>query len=57
MLRWVVIFFILAVAAGALGYSGISADLTEIAKMLFYLFAVLFVITGIMRLVQGKPPM
>ena len=45
MLRWSIGFFILAVIAGALGFSGIAAASAGIAKTLFILFLVLFVIT------------
>lgn len=53
MLRWVIIFFVLALIAAAFGYGGISSDLTEIAKILFFLFVVLFLVSLIIRLVRG----
>ena len=35
MLRWSVIFLVIAIIAAALGYGGIAADAAEIAKVLF----------------------
>ena len=43
MLRWSLIFFVVAIVAAAFGFTGIAASATEIAKVLFYIFLVLFV--------------
>jgi uncharacterized membrane protein YtjA (UPF0391 family) len=45
MLRWSVIFLVVAIIAGVFGFGGIAAGAAEIAKILFYLFLVLFVIS------------
>lgn len=42
MLQWVVIFLIIAIVAGALGFSGISAMAEGAAEMIFFFFLVLF---------------
>jgi uncharacterized membrane protein YtjA (UPF0391 family) len=58
MLDWVITFFVLALIAGILGFSGIEIMSLEIARILFYIFLVLFVISLIFRLVGGRrPPM
>ena len=52
MLRWAVIFFLVAIVAGVLGFGGIAAGATEIARTLFYVFLVVFLVTlvlGTMR--------
>ncbi|MDR3550784.1 MAG: DUF1328 domain-containing protein [Candidatus Babeliales bacterium] len=54
MLDWVIVFFILALVAGVLGFSGIEIMSLEIAKILFVVFLVLFAISLIMRLVGGR---
>lgn len=54
MLDWVIVFFILALVAGVLGFSGIEIMSLEIAKILFVIFLVLFAISLIMRLVGGR---
>ncbi|HUR41982.1 MAG TPA: DUF1328 family protein [Verrucomicrobiae bacterium] len=43
MLYWSVAFFIVAIIAGVFGFFGIAAAAEGIAKVLFFLFAVLFV--------------
>lgn len=56
MLRWALIFFILALIAAAFGFGGIAASAAGIAKILFYAFVVIFVVSLIMGLVQGRAP-
>ncbi|MCC7011684.1 MAG: DUF1328 domain-containing protein [Planctomycetes bacterium] len=51
MLRWTLAFLVLALIAGALGFSGVAASATSIAKILFVMFAALFVIS----LMFGRP--
>lgn len=48
MLSWAVSFFIIAIIAAALGFSGIAGAATGIAKILFFVFIVAFVISLIM---------
>jgi uncharacterized membrane protein YtjA (UPF0391 family) len=42
-LHWSFIFLIVAIIAGALGFTGIAKDSAWIAKILFVIFLVLFV--------------
>ncbi len=56
MLRWAVIFFIFAIIAAIFGFGGLSQDMAGIAKILFVVFLIVFAITGIMHLVNGKKP-
>lgn len=44
MLRYALLFLIVAIIAGIFGFGNIAAGATEIAKILFFLFLVLFVI-------------
>ena len=44
MLKWAVIFAIIALIAGALGFTGIEAGAADIARLLFYVFLALVVI-------------
>jgi|TARA_R110000782_G_scaffold102483_10_gene189595 uncharacterized membrane protein YtjA (UPF0391 family) len=55
MLRWAVIFFIIAIVAAVFGFGNIAAGATDIAKILFFLFVLLFLVSLIMGLVKGKP--
>lgn len=45
MLRWAVIFLIIAIIAAVFGFGGIAEGATDIAQILFYIFLVLFVIS------------
>lgn len=42
ILSWVVIFLVIAIIAGVLGFGGIAHESTWIAKALFILFLALF---------------
>lgn len=44
MLRWAVIFLVVAIIAAVFGFGGIAAAATDIARILFFLFLVLFVL-------------
>ena len=43
MLRWALLFFIVAIVAAVFGFGGIAAAATDVARVLFYVFIVLFV--------------
>ena len=45
MLRWALIFFVVALLAAVLGFTGIAAAAAGVAKVLFFLFIVLFLVT------------
>jgi uncharacterized membrane protein YtjA (UPF0391 family) len=54
MLRYAVIFLIVALVAAALGFSGIVGAATDIAKILFFVFLVVFLVTFVMGFAKGK---
>ena len=56
MLRWALIFFVLALIAALFGFGGIASGAASIAKILFFAFVVIFVISLIAGLVQGRRP-
>jgi len=56
MLSWAVTFFIIAIIAAVFGFTGIALATAEIAKILFFIFLVLFVISLIAGLVRGRAP-
>lgn len=49
MLLWAIVFFVIAIIAGLLGFTGIAAGAEDIAKILFYTSLILFVIFLILR--------
>ena len=58
MLRWALVFFIVAIIAGVLGFGGIAAGASDIARILFFFFIVVFVVSLIWGLATGRktPP-
>ena len=42
MLRWALLCFVVALVAAVLGFTGIALASAEIAKVLFYVFFILF---------------
>ncbi len=56
MLHYAAVFFVIALVAALFGFGGIAAGAVEIAKILFFIFVILFVISligGLMR--RGGP--
>lgn len=52
MLRWALAFFVIAIIAAIFGFGGIAVAAAGIAKILFFLFLVLFLVallSGLMR--------
>lgn len=56
MLRWAIIFLVIALIAGFLGLGNIAGVSVEIAQILFFVFLVLFVLAAIMNITRGKNP-
>ena len=52
MLRWALAFFIFALVAAVLGFTGMALAAAGIAKILFYLFLILFLATLVGHLVR-----
>lgn len=48
MLYWAAVFFICALIAATLGFGGIAAGAAAIAKILFFIFLVAFVVSLLM---------
>ncbi len=54
MLRWSVIFFIIALVSGALGFTGLSEAAGGIAQVLFWIFLGVCLCLLIAGLIVGK---
>jgi uncharacterized membrane protein YtjA (UPF0391 family) len=52
MLRWALLFFIIAIVAAVFGFGGIAGDAAWIGKILL----VVFLILAIVSLVMGRRP-
>src|SRR3569833_4133837 len=53
MLKLAIVFFIISVIAGALGFTNIAAGAQKIAKVFFFIFLVLFLIVLVFGVMLG----
>jgi uncharacterized membrane protein YtjA (UPF0391 family) len=56
MLAWAITFLIIALIAAVLGFGGIAGTAIGIAKLVFYVFVVLFLISLVYHLITGRRP-
>ncbi|MCB5177534.1 DUF1328 domain-containing protein [Microvirga lenta] len=54
MLKWALIFFVIAIVAAMFGFTGIAAGAATIAKWLFFIAIAVFVILLILGLIAGE---
>jgi uncharacterized membrane protein YtjA (UPF0391 family) len=55
MLRFALLFFVLALIAGVLGLGGLAGDLAYIGKILFFVFIVMFIVSLVLGRRGGGP--
>ena len=56
MLQWALTFLVIALIAALLGFGGVAAVSVEMARILFVVFLVLFIVAAAMHVVRGKAP-
>ncbi len=54
MLNWALTFLVVALIAGVLGFTTVAGAAIEIAKIIFFVFVVLFLVSLVMHLVRGR---
>jgi uncharacterized membrane protein YtjA (UPF0391 family) len=54
MLSWVITFLVIALIAGILGFGGIAGASIEIAKIIFFIAVVLFLVSAVVGLARGR---
>jgi uncharacterized membrane protein YtjA (UPF0391 family) len=54
MLGWVVTFLVIALIAGLLGFGGIAGASIEIAKIIFFIALVLFLVSAVLHVARGR---
>jgi uncharacterized membrane protein YtjA (UPF0391 family) len=54
MLGWALTFLVVALIAGVLGFTTVAGTSIAIAKILFFVFVVLFLVSLVMHLVRGR---
>jgi uncharacterized membrane protein YtjA (UPF0391 family) len=50
LLKWALIFLVISIIAGLLGFSGVSIVSADIARTLFYIFVVIFLVLLVLGL-------
>jgi uncharacterized membrane protein YtjA (UPF0391 family) len=56
MLRWTLIFLVVALIAALLGFGNLAGDASEIARILFFVFLVLILVGLLYSLLTGRKP-
>jgi uncharacterized membrane protein YtjA (UPF0391 family) len=56
MLSWVVTFLVVALIAAVLGFGGIAGVSIEIAKVIFFIAIILFLVSAVIGLMRGRGP-
>jgi uncharacterized membrane protein YtjA (UPF0391 family) len=54
MLSWVVTFLVVALIAGILGFGGVAGASIEIAKAIFFIAVILFLVSAVVGLARGR---
>lgn len=50
ILKWALLFLVISIVAGLFGFTGVSAATGDIARVLFYVFVVIFLVLLILGL-------
>jgi len=56
MLSWALAFLIVALVAAVFGFTGIAVGAAVIAKWIFFVFIVLFLLAAISGALRGRAP-
>ena len=56
MLGWALTFLVIALIAAVLGFGGIAGFAVEIAKIIFFVAIILFVISAVFALIRARSP-
>lgn len=56
MLNWALSFLLIAIVAAVFGFGGIAATAVDMARVLFFIFLVLFIVSLIAGLLRGRSP-
>ena len=54
MLSWVVTFLVIALIAGILGFGGIAGVSIELAKAIFFIAVILFIVSAVAGIARGR---
>jgi uncharacterized membrane protein YtjA (UPF0391 family) len=51
LLKWAVVFFVVSLIAALFGFTDVAAATADVAKILFYIFLVIFIVLLVLGLV------
>ena len=54
MLSWALAFLVIAIIAAIFGFGGIAGTAVSIAKLIFFVAIILFLISAVMHLIRGR---
>lgn len=56
MLNWAVSFLVVAIIAAVFGFGGIAATAVDMARIVFFIFLILFLVSMVVGLITGRRP-
>jgi uncharacterized membrane protein YtjA (UPF0391 family) len=56
MFGWAITFLLIALVAAVLGFGGIATFAVDIAKIIFFVALILFLISAVVTLIRGRSP-
>src|SRR6266581_7594496 len=54
LLKWALIFFLISIVAAIFGFGGIAAASADLARILFYIFVVIFLVLLVLGLLAAR---
>jgi uncharacterized membrane protein YtjA (UPF0391 family) len=54
LLKWALIFFLISIVAAIFGFTGISVASADIARVLFFIFVVIFLVQLVLGLLAAR---
>ena len=54
MLTWALAFLVVAIIAAIFGFGGIAGTAVSIAKLIFFVAIILFLVSAVMHLIRGR---
>jgi uncharacterized membrane protein YtjA (UPF0391 family) len=54
LLKWALIALVISLLAGAFGYTGLARGAASVAKLLFFIFLMLFIVILILAILGGE---
>ena len=56
MISWAISFLVVALIAAVFGFGGIAGVAIELAKIVFFVAIILFLISAVVGIVRGRTP-